>query len=125
MWVLILSIIEAAYLSYTFHFLETSVDFNIMDSPSNILFKHATGNAKVGRICLFGQYAIVALIAILLLRCCIDTPAHYVLAAVALALLIGLINLNAFAYLLPVAIIEAYLYHSQPSVSSYSEYARP
>jgi len=119
MWVLILSIIEAAYLSYTFHFLETSVDFNIMDSPSNILFKHATGNAKVGRICLFGQYAIVVLMVILLLRCTCDVPPYCALAAVGIALLISLINLNAFAYLVPVAIIEGCLYYSRPVESSY------
>ena len=115
MWVLILSVIEAAYLSYTFHFLETSVDFNIMDSPSNILFKHATGNAKVGRVCLFGQYAIVVLMAILLMRC---IPPCCVLAAVGIALLISLINLNAFVYLVPVAIIEGCLYYLRPAESS-------
>ena len=119
MWVLILSIIETAYLSYTFHFLETSVDFNIMDSPSNILFKHATGNARVGRICLFGQYAIVILMAVLLIRCISGIPPYCVLAAVGIALVISLINLNAFAYLVPVAIIEGCLYYSRPVESSY------
>ena len=115
----ILSVIEVAYLSYTFHFLETSVDFNIRDSPSNILFKHATGNAKVGRICLFGQYAIVGLMAILLMRCIGDIPPYCVLAAIGTALLISLINLNAFAYLVPVAITEGCLYYSRPVESSY------
>lgn len=119
MWVLILSIIEAAYLSYTFHFLETSVDFNIMDSPSNILFKHATGNAKARRVCPFGQYAIVVLMAILLLRCACDVPPYCVLAAIGVALLISLVNLNAFAYLVPVAIVEGCLYYSRPTESSY------
>ena len=119
MWVLLLSVIEVAYLSYTFHFLETSIDFNIMDSPSNILFKHATGNAKVGRICLFGQYAIVILMAVLLMRCIGKIPPHCVIAAIVIALLVSLINLNALAYLVPVAIIEGYLYCLQPVESSY------
>jgi len=118
MLVLTISIIEALYLSYTFHFLETSIDFNIVDSPSNVLFKHPIGNAKTKRICPFGQYAILILIAILILRCIINIPAHYTTAAVALALIIGLVNLNAFAYLVPIAIIEGGLYYSQLGESS-------
>ena len=108
MWVLILSIIEALYLSYTFHFLETSVDFNIIDSPQTLFFKHATGNAKVCRICPFGQYAIWVFIVLLLLRCYVEIPQQYILAAVTLALIISLVNLNAFIYLIPVALIECY-----------------
>ena len=119
MWVFFLSIIEAVYLSYTFHFLETSVDFNIMDSPSNVLFKHAIGNAKVRRICPFGQYAIIILMLILLLRYVANIPPYCVLAAIVIALLISLVNLNALAYLAPVAIVEGCLYYSRPTESFY------
>lgn len=108
MWVFIISLLEALYLSYTFHFLKTSVDFNILDSPQTLFFKHATGNAKVYRICPFGQYAIWVLIVLLILRCYVEIPQQYILAAVTLALIISLVNLNAFVYLIPVVLIESY-----------------
>ena len=106
--VLWLSILEAVYLSYTFHFLQTSVDFNIIDSPSNVFFKHPIGNAKVCRICPFGQYAIVILIGMLILRNFIHIPPSVVLGSILLAMLVSLINLNAMVYLIPVALIESY-----------------
>ena len=105
-----LSILEAIYLSYTFHFLQTSVDFNIIDSPSNVLFKHPVGNAKVCRICPFGQYAIIALIALLILRNFIYVQPSLVIGSIIVAMLISLINLNAMVYLTPVALIETLQY---------------
>ena len=105
---LLLSLLEALYLSYTFHFLKTSVDFNILDSPQTLFFKHATGNAKVCRICPFGQYAIWILIVLLVLRCFMEIPQQYILVAIAIALIISLVNLNAFVYLIPVVLIESY-----------------
>ena len=108
MHLLAISLLEALYLSYTFHFLKTSVDFNIIDSPQTLFFKHATGNVKVCRICPFGQYAIWVIIVLLLLRCYLKIPQQYVLVAIAIALIISLVNLNAFVYLVPVALIESY-----------------
>ena len=112
MRLLAISLLEALYLSYMFHFLKTSVDFNILDSPQTIFFKHATGNVKVYRICPFGQYAIWVLIVLLLMRCYVKIPQQYILAAVTFALIISLVNLNAFVYLIPVTLIESYRFYS-------------
>lgn len=108
MLLLIGSLLEAMYLSYMFHFFKTSVDFNIFESPRTLFFKHATGSAKVCRICPFGQYAIWILIVLLVLRCFMEIPQQYILVAIAIALIISLVNLNAFVYLVPVALIESY-----------------
>ena len=109
---LYVSIIESLYLSYTYHFLQTSVDFNILDSPTNIFFKHAIGNMKMGRICPFGQYAIVMLILLLLARNFMLIPEKAIMGAILLALVLSLINMNAFVYLLPVIFVEALNYMS-------------
>lgn len=119
MFIPIISIIEILYISYMFHFLETSVDFNIYDSPSNILFKHAVGNDKVKRICLFGQYAILILIIMILIRCCYTTPSNLVIISVCIALFISIINFNALVYLIPIFIVESYLYYSKINELSY------
>ena len=119
MLLLVVSIAEAVYLSYTFHFLKTSVDFNVLGSPSNLFFKHAIGNAKVCRICPFGQYAILGLIALLVLRSFVNVHPKYVPMSVALALFLSLINLNALVDLIPVVLAEGCLYYSQPNGPSY------
>ena len=43
---LIMSALEAIYLIYTFHFMNTSIDFNILASPEHYLMKHAIGAEK-------------------------------------------------------------------------------
>ncbi len=118
MQLLLLSIIEAIYLSYTFHFLKTSVDFNIIDSPSNVLFKHPIGNDKVCRVCPFGQYAIVALITLIILRNFIYIIPQVIISSISIAILISVINLNAFIYLIPFAVIEFLLYWKHLPLSS-------
>ena len=82
-----------------FHFLQTSVDFNFMESPTTSFFKHAVGNEKTYRICPFGQYAIFLLIAVLLGRNIFSIFKFFVIISVALI------------YLLPVIIVEGRNYY--------------
>ena len=119
MLLILVSIIEVIYISYMFHFLETSVDFNIYDSPTNILFKHSIGNDKTKRICLFGQYAIIILIGLILIRCYYTTPSNLIIISVCIALTISIINLNALVYLIPIFIVELYLCYSKINELSY------
>ena len=107
---LILSILEAIYLIYTFHFMNTTLDFNILASPEHYLMKHAIGSAKTLRICPFGRLAIVPLIMLILARNFMDIPHQYIVNAVAVAMMLSLVNLNAFVYLTPVAVIELWYY---------------
>ena len=103
-----ISIIEAFYLLYMFHFYKTSIDFSIGDSPSSMFFQHAKGNDKTLRICPFGQYAIIPLILLLLLRNFIQIPSRIIKCSIAIALLLSLINLNALVYIFPVALVELF-----------------
>ena len=110
MKLLTFSIIESIYLVYMFHFLQTSVDFNFMESPTTSFFKHAIGNEKTYRICPFGQYAIVLLIAVLLGRNVISISKFFVIISIGISLFLSLMNMNALIYLLPVVIVEGVYY---------------
>lgn len=112
MKLLYISIIESIYLIYMFHFLQTSVDFNFMESPTTSFFKHAVGNEKTCRICPFGQYAIFLLIAILLGRNVISMSKFFVIVSIGIAAFLSLMNMNALIYLLPVIIVEVRNYYS-------------
>jgi hypothetical protein len=104
-----ISIIESAYLIYMFLFFKTSIDFNIFDSPSGELFGHLVGSHYGLRICLFGRYAIFALIFVLIARHYINMPQWFLFLTFLVTFLLSFLNLNAVAYLIPVWIIE-YLY---------------
>ena len=110
MKLLSMSIIESIYLIYMFLFLQTSVDFNFMESPTASFFKHAIGHKKNHRICPFGQYAIFLLIGILLGRNAISMSKFFVMSSVGIAAFLSLINMNALVYLLPVIIAEVFTY---------------
>ena len=112
MKLLYISIIESIYLTYMFLFLQTSVDFNFMESPTTSFFKHAVGNEKTCRICPFGQYAIFLLIAILLGRNAISMSKFFVIVSIGIAVFLSLMNMNALIYLLPVIIVEVRNYYS-------------
>ena len=103
---LLVSILEVVYLSYMFHFYKTGIDFNILSSPKGFLFVHLIGNEVGLRICLFGQIMIVPLLIILLGRNFIEIPQKYITGAMLIALVLSMINLNAFIYMLPVFLIE-------------------
>ena len=104
---LILSLVESLYLIYTFHFLRTSVDFNIFSSPDHWAFKHLVGNEKGLRICSFGRVAIIALIGILLLRNFIVIPKNMMIVILIITFLLSLMNMNAVVYMLPIFLSES------------------
>ena len=108
---LILSILEAIYLVYTFHFMRTTLDFNVLASPQHYLMRHEIGSAKTLRICPFGRIAIIPLIMLLLVRNFMNIPHQYIVNAVTIAMVLSLVNLNAFVYLIPVAVIEIWYYN--------------
>ena len=103
---LLISLLEAIYLSYTFHFLKTGIDFNIFASPSGDMFKHLISNDVGLRICVFGQIMIIPLILLLILRNFTHIDHKYIQYALGIAFIISLINLNATAYLIPVIVLE-------------------
>ncbi len=94
-----------------FHFLQTSVDFNFMESPTTSFFKHAVGNEKTYRICPFGQYAIFLLIAVLLGRNIFSISKFFVIISVGIAAFLSFMNMNALIYLLLVIIVEGRNYY--------------
>ena len=69
---LLISIIESIYLIYMFHFLKTSINFNVLPELSlvknNDYFKHLSDDTCDLRICKFGRVVIFLLIAVLLIR---------------------------------------------------------
>ena len=103
---LIISIIESIYIYYMFCCFETDIDFNIFASPSHYWFKHLVGNEKGLRICLFGQKITPLIIFILIIRNFIIIPKNYFMGFIIFSMIFSLINFNAFAYLLPIFILE-------------------
>lgn len=109
---LIVSLLEAIYLSYTFHFMRTSIDFNMFESSTIHIFKHLVGKESGLRICPFGQIMIVPLILILLLRNFIEIPSVYIIYLLIIATIFALINFNALVYLIPIFIIELAIFYA-------------
>ena len=107
---LLISLLEAIYLSYMFHFFKTGTDFNIFASPSDDMFKHLIGDDVGLRICTFGQIMIVPLILLLVLRNFTHIDHKYVQYALVIAFVMSLMNLNAAAYLMPVIILEIIIF---------------
>ena len=105
---LYISILESIYLIIMFHFLKTSIDFNILASPKGVWFEHLIGNEKGLRICPFGRVAILALIFVLIVRNYINIPQYVINISLIIAFILSLINLNAVVYLLPVLLTEIY-----------------
>ena len=104
--ILTISLVESLYLIYTFHFLRTSVDFNIVASPEHWALKHLVGNEKGLRICLFGRVAIVALIAVLLLRNYVIIPQYAMITILIIAFFFFFLNMKALVYMIPIFLLE-------------------
>ena len=73
-----ISLIESAYLIFMFLFFKTTMDFNVLRSPTGWWFEHLVGDHYGLRICPFGRVAIFALIAILIARHYIKIPQLFV-----------------------------------------------
>ena len=103
---LYISILESIYLIIMFHFLKTSIDFNILASPKGAWFEHLIGNEKGLRICPFGRVAILALIFVLIVRNYVNIPQYVINISLIIAFILSLMNLNAVVYILPILITE-------------------
>ena len=105
----IISFIESLYLLYTFHFLKTSVDFGLGPSLHGYWFKHAVGNIKTRRICLFGRIAIIPFIILLIARNYMTISRKLLIFAILAAFVLSFLNTNATVYLLPIFITEGFI----------------
>jgi len=103
---MIVSILESVYLIFMFIFFKTTVDFNVLRSPSGKWFKHLIGDEYGNRICPFGKVAIFALIFVLLIRHYIKIPQYFINLALIVAFVLSLMNINAVVYLIPIFLIE-------------------
>ena len=103
-----ISIIESLYLVFMFHFLKTSMDFNILSSPKGWLFEHLIGDEYGLRICPFGRIAIFALIFVLIARHYFEIPENFMIFALFVSFVLSLMNLNAVVYLIPIWLVEMY-----------------
>ena len=107
---LIISILESIYLIYTFHFLKTSIDFNLIGqsnyTKNNKYLYHISGSECGLRICLFGRVIILALIAILLTRNFYNIPKYIFNMVILTSIILSGLNYNATAFLIPIWITE-------------------
>ena len=108
---LLISILEAIYLIYMFHYFETSMDFNIFASSENWLFKHLIGNETGLRICPFGRIIIIPFLTILILRnlSFIPISKYFMKLLLIITFIMSLMNLNAVVYFIPVWLIEIFI----------------
>lgn len=105
---LLISIFESIYLIYMFHYFKTAIDFNILASPQNWMFKHLIGNEKGLRICPFGRIVIIPFVIILLLRnlSFISISKYFMNILLVLSFILSWMNMNAIVYFIPVWIVE-------------------
>ena len=104
-----ISLLESAYLIFMFLFFKTTMDFNVLRSPTVWWFENLVGDHYGLRICPFGRVAIFALIVILLARHYIKMPQMFVVVSLLIAFILSLMNMNALVYLIPIWLVE-YLY---------------
>lgn len=109
---LIISLIECIYLIYMFHFLKTSINFNVLPELSlvkhNDFFKHLSDDTYGLRICKFGRVVIILLIAILLVRNVYPITNFQMNVVLAISFILSLMNLNAVVFLIPFWLIEIF-----------------
>jgi len=105
---LCISILESTYLIYMFRYFKTSINFDILKIYwVNKYLKHDVENTYGLKICLFGQYAILLLVGILLLRNSYTIDQTYIVYSLYIALVLSLLmNWNAFVYIIPVYVLE-------------------
>ena len=108
---LIISVLEALYLIYMFHYFKTSIDFNIFASSEHWLFKHLIGNEKGLRICPFGRIVIIPFVIILILRNLSFLPIsnYFMKLLLIITFIMSLMNLNAVVYFIPIWLIELFI----------------
>ena len=109
---LLISIIESIYLIYMFHFLKTSINFNVLPELSlvkdNDYFKHLSDDTCGLRICKFGRIVIFLLIAVLLIRNVYQITKFQMNVILVISFILSLMNLNAVVFLIPFWLIEIF-----------------
>ena len=101
-----ISLIESAYLIFMFLFFKTTMDFNVLRSPTGWWFEHLVGDHYGLRICPFGRVAIFALIAIIIARHYVKIPNWIIYLALGISFVLSFMNMNAFVYLIPIWLVE-------------------
>ena len=104
-----ISLVESVYLIFMFLFFKTTMDFNVLRSPTGWWFEHLVGDRNGLRICPFGRVAIFALIFVLILRHYVKIPKWFIYLALGISLVLSFMNMNAVVYLIPIWLVE-YLY---------------
>ena len=89
-----ISIIESVYLIFMFLFFKTTMDFNVLRSPTGWWFEHLVGDHYGLRICPFGRVAIFALIAILIARHYVKIAQLYVNTTLVIAFILSIFKLR-------------------------------
>ena len=85
-----ISLIESAYLIFMFLFFKTTMDFNVLRSPTGWWFEHLVGDNYGLRICPFGRVAIFALIFVLILRHYVKIPKWFIYLALCISFVLSL-----------------------------------
>ena len=101
-----ISLVESAYLIFMFLFFKTTMDFNVIRSPTGWWFEHLVGDHYGLRICPFGRVAIFALIFVLILRHYVKIPKLFIYLVLCISFVLSFMNMNAVIYLIPIWLIE-------------------
>ena len=101
-----ISLVESAYLMFMFLFFKTTMDFNVIRSPTGWWFEHLVGDHYGLRICPFGRVAIFALIFVLILRHYVKIPKWFIYLVLCISFVLSFMNMNAVIYLIPIWLIE-------------------
>jgi hypothetical protein len=131
----LLSVLEGLYVIYMFCFFKTTHSFEIgrwdwkeistslkSNTKSKSIFSslidliyHPTtaSNIPESQICLFGKYASIAILIYFILRHCIDSLKQYNIYIILLIFICCFSNYNAVIYMIPIILIELYLYFTK------------
>ena len=132
----LLSVSEGLYIIYMFCFFKTTYSFELgrwdwgkMSSTlksstksSNVfssfigLIHHPTTESNIpeSQICIFGKYASIAIFIFFILRHYVDCIKGYNIYIILLIFICCFSNYNAVVYMIPIILIELYLYFTKP-----------
>lgn len=113
-----ISILEAIYLIYVYNFFKTKYSIHhpmeyTITGNSDILKHPISTGIYENKVCKLGSYASILGAILLIYRGIVKpTPTKYTQYIVILWLVVaGLMNMNAFIYILPLACVEYYLHN--------------
>jgi hypothetical protein len=131
----LLSVLEGLYVIYMFCFFKTTKTLelgrwdwkeistslksntkskSIFSSLIDLIYHPTTAsNIPESQICLFGKYASIAILIYFILRHCIDSLKRYNIYIILLIFICCFSNYNAVVYMIPIILIELYLYFTK------------